>query len=188
MFCHVVSLRSKLNLSGQRMWSFLQVLVLHLASMPSSSCFPLITVPGTLLLTDPLHDYHISSSISSTTHRKLVSEAESPCLAVFSKVHISVSHGEHAYRTVWFLHLRRPLCLATYSLRFSGAVVPALSSSQSPWSSVIALHDDASELDKAICVFCFAVFYFSAFAVWCFSLDEVCAMLYASNCGKILQP
>lgn len=187
MFCHVVSLHSKLNLSGQRMWSFLQMLVLHLASMPSSSCFPLITVPGTLLLTDPLHGYHISHSISSTTHKQLVSEAESPCLAVFSKVQICFIWRACIQNSLIFASQETPLS-RKYPLHFSGEVVPALSSSQSPWSSVIALHDDASELDKAICVFCFAVFYFSAFAVWCFSLEEVCAMLYASNCGKILQP
>lgn len=57
-----------------------------------------------------------------------------------------------------FVPRETPLC-PTYPLCFSGTVVPALSPSQSPWSSVIALHDDASELDKIICIFCSAVFY-----------------------------
>lgn len=80
----------------------------------------------------------------------------------------------HLHACIWisliFASQKTPSSL-TYPL--SGAVMPALSSSQSPWSSVIALYDDASELGKTICIFCFAVFYFSAFAVWCFSLEEV---------------
>lgn len=106
----------------------------------------------------------------------------------FSPRSISLFHTESMHTEQFDFCISGDPFVLPHTLRFSGAVVPALSSSQSPWSSVIALHDDASELDKAICVFCFAVFYFSAFAVWCFSLEEVCAMLYASNCGKILQP
>lgn len=56
-----------------------------------------------------------------------------------------------------------------------------------PLGVVIVLHDDASELDNAICVFHFAAFYFSVFTVWCFSLVDICAILYVSDCGKILQ-
>lgn len=55
----------------------------------------------------------------------------------------------------------------------------------SPLGAVIVLHDDASELDKAISIFHFAAFCFSAFTVWCFSPVEVYAVLYASDCCKI---
>lgn len=57
----------------------------------------------------------------------------------------------------------------------------------SPLGAVIVLHDDASELDKAISIFHFAAFYFSVFPVWCFPLVEVYAVLKAFGCGKILQ-
>lgn len=57
----------------------------------------------------------------------------------------------------------------------------------SPLGAVIVLRDDASELDKAICIFHFAAFCFSVFGVWWFPLVKVCAVLYASDCGKILQ-
>lgn len=44
----------------------------------------------------------------------------------------------------------------------------------------IAVHDYASELDKTICIFCFAFFYISAFPVWCFSLEEAYATLHSA--------
>lgn len=71
--------------------SFLQVVVLCLASIPSSSQFLLINMAGTLLYTDPLCDYLVSHAISLTAHKHFVSESGSPCLAAFSKVHISVA-------------------------------------------------------------------------------------------------
>lgn len=66
------------------------VLVVHLAGMPNSSHFLLITVPG-LLHTDPLRDYFISHATSSTARKLFVSEAASPGLAAFSQVYISVA-------------------------------------------------------------------------------------------------
>lgn len=78
-------------LSVQKILAFLQVLVLCLASIPNSSHLLLINMAGTLLYTDPLCDYLISHAISLIAHKRFTSESGSPCLAVFSKVHISVT-------------------------------------------------------------------------------------------------
>lgn len=43
--------------------------------------------------------------------------------------------GEHVCIMVLFMHLQRVPCFSTQALCFSGALVPALASSQYPWSS-----------------------------------------------------